>query len=310
MIPVRTVLTVFSVLWLLLCAAALCNWALVKRAQPLHTAISACLALRTLSTIHELAYYTKWHYYGYLTTTSTTIYCFFQVAFVYNHNHNHKTSTHLSTLNRQTGATTALLMLVAVGWCVVDDEPPRRRVEICVFSAILAAMRGLDVALGSWFSVGLGVLQLAVMCVAMLQTADTALVLAAQQRECAPEAAADDAFARFDRRNAVLCRLARAYRVLLVPYSLANVAAAVCSLLLHARWVAVLLKHSTVLLLGAALLLVFALRRDMRRTPYFSAYRDLFTKDEPLELLPPPLELVGEPVGDSGSTSSSTNSSM
>ena len=176
-------------------------------------------------------------------------------------------------------------MLVAVGWCVLNDEAPRRRAEIAVFAAVLATLRALDLVLESWFSVGLGVLQLAFLCAALLQTSETVLVLGAQQRECAPEAAADDAFACFERRNAALIRCARAYRLLLVPYCVAHVAAAALPVL-RLRWLGVLLCHTAAWLLWAGLLAVFAVRKDLARTPYFAAYRDLFTKQEPLALVP------------------------
>ena len=174
-----------------------------------------------------------------------------------------------------TGSTLAVMMLVAVGWGIVNDEVPRRRVEISVSVTVVMALRALDLVFGMWFAVGLAVLQMAAMFVVVLQTTETIHVLTEQCTECAA----------FGRRNSALVRGAKVYRGAVIPYFALHVAASLVSGLLRSRWVAMLLRCSANWLCFAALLAVLRVRRDLRRTPFFAAYRTLFTST-PLESAP------------------------
>ena len=83
LVPVRAVLAVFLLLWLVLCAAAVGNLVLVRRSQPLHAALTGSLFLRLLCALVEFAFYDRWHSSGAVGVFGVALHCLLQVLFAF-----------------------------------------------------------------------------------------------------------------------------------------------------------------------------------------------------------------------------------
>ena len=281
---------VLCILWWVLAVIALLNVAHAWQFCQLNMVVVACIVLHALAALHELISWQVLHIVGKNPIFVHVLLDTLRTAFVLLAHHTNTRALAKNTWtvlgeDRVTGSTLAVVMLVAVGWGIVNDEVPRRRVEIGVSVTVVMVLRALDLVFGSWFAVGLAVLQMAAMFVVVLQTTETIHVLSEQCSECAAEIAADEGFAAFGRRNSALVHGAKVYRGAAIPFFALHVVASLASGLLHTRWVAMLLRCSANWLCFAALLAVLRVRRDLRRTPFFAAYRTLFTPT-PLDSAP------------------------
>ena len=289
LIPARLMSIVLCTLWWLLAVVALINVAHAWQFCPLNIVVVGCIVLHAFSALNELMSWQFLHTLGRSPLFAQVVLGILRTAFVFlslnAHMHpfdnSHVVASHMC---RVTGSTLGVVMLIAVGWGIINDEVPRRRVEIAVSVVVVMVLRGLDLVFGMWFAVGLAVLQMAAMFVVILQTTETIHVLTEQCTECAAEIAADEGFAAFGRRNSALVRGAKVYRGAAIPFFAAHVVASLVSGLLRVRWVAMLLRCSANWLCFVALLSVLCVRRDMRRTPFFTAYHTLFTHPSPLPL--------------------------